>query len=120
MGKLSDILDHLAESGGEYPETMLDDIRAAAEADTAELQAGWDAETAIRVEADANTAAAIAEHEATITALRSRNYELLTATAASDNAGGGVNDDDAVDGLDNDVVEDPTQTTFDDVFTERD
>lgn len=119
MGKLSDLVSALGEMGGEYPDSMFDDILSAADADTAELTAGWDAETAARIDADANTAATIAEHEAKIASLQSRNYELLTAQPASDNAGGGVNDDDAVDGPDNDIVEDPTQTTLDDIFTER-
>ena len=87
MAKFLEIIAALSEAGGEYPETMFDDLLTAYDEDlsvpTAKIN---DLETA--------SAAAIAEANTTIAALKSQNYDLLMSVGASGNAGGGTGDDD--------------------------
>lgn len=115
MGKLTDLLDSLADMD-EKPDTMLDDLRAAHAFDMDEANAASAAAQAAAIEADANSQAAIAERDASIAELKARNYDLVRALPTGDNNGGGMNDDEVDEG---DVLENPEQATIDDLFTER-
>src|SRR5690349_20331357 len=111
MAKFTDLANALEEMDT-LPESALADLRAAYDADTV---AAASAAEAARIDADANSAAAIAERDATIASLRSKNCDLMRGVPANPNAGGGTGDDETVegdDGSDGDAIETPEQTTI--------
>lgn len=117
MGKLSDLVSALRDMD-EMPESMFDDIDAAGQFDLDEAGARISQLEQERIDADANSAAAIAEHVNTINSLKARNYDLVRSLPVGDNSGGGTASDESVNGTQE--LEEPEQATIADVFTERD
>lgn len=82
MARFLDLIAALSEME-EKPDSMLDDLLAAYDADVSEYSSQIDSITSAGE-------SALAEANSVIAALKSQNYDLLMSVTASDNAGGGA------------------------------